>query len=545
MMNSSARSALALLVAAALAAPAHSQSSSTQLPSFAEMEAAGARIGTVRVVPREIFDLSEPGEDNALFRWANRAHVETHPRVIERALLFKPGDRLSVRRLEEAERVLRGNRFIGDVQFRATAYHDGLVDIDVLTRDTWSLDPGISVGRSGGTTTGGIHLKEYNLLGTGTSLQLGRTRGVERTGTEIQLANDHAFGPWTGFAVDHASTSDGRRDAVAVARPFYALDARSAAGLVVSRDDRVDAIYNAGDVVSEYRHRQRRAEAFAGWSAGLAEGRVHRYSVGWQHIDNTYEREPGRVAPPRLPGDERLSGPFLRWQLVEDRFQREVNRNLIGRPEFYALGVQSTVQVGWASTAFGSTRDTLLYAGAVSGGWEPSPDETVLAAASIAGQGADGHVRRLRFNVQSQYYLRQGPRWLFYAGGGVDVLARPDIGDLLPLGGDNGLRGYPLRYQSGSRRALFTVEERFYTDLYIWRLFRIGGAAFADVGRAWGGWNENRFNRGWLGDVGAGLRIVSTRSAFSNVLHVDVAVPVHAARDVKRVQFQLRTRSSF
>ena len=86
------------------------------------------------------------------------------------------------------------------------------------------------------------------------------------------------------------------------------------------------------------------------------------------------------------------------------------------------------------------------------------------------------------------------------------------------LGGDNGLRGYPLRYQSGTRRALFTVEERFYTDLYVWQLFRIGGAAFFDVGRAWGGENVNTVNPGWLSNAGVGMRIVSARAAFSSAI---------------------------
>jgi hypothetical protein len=50
------------------------------------------------------------------------------------------------------------------------------------------------------------------------------------------------------------------------------------------------------------------------------------------------------------------------------------------------------------------------------------------------------------------------------------------------LGGDNGLRGYPLRYRPASG-ALLSVEERFFTDFYPWRLFRVGYAAFFDVGR--------------------------------------------------------------
>ncbi len=96
------------------------------------------------------------------------------------------------------------------------------------------------------------------------------------------------------------------------------------------------------------------------------------------------------------------------------------------------------------------------------------------------------------------------------------MLTRPDPTQTLQLGGDNGLRGYPLRCQSGTRRALVTVEERFFTDLYVWRLFRVGGAAFVNVGRAWGGsagGNANTANPGWLADARVGLRIVNTRTA--------------------------------
>lgn len=113
------------------------------------------------------------------------------------------------------------------------------------------------------------------------------------------------------------------------------------------------------------------------------------------------------------------------------------------------------------------------------------------------------------------------------------------------LGGEEGLRGYPLRYQSGTRRALFSVEERYFSDLFVWRLFRVGAAAFVDVGRAWGGGSVNARNPGWLSNVGFGLRIANSRSAFNNVLHVDLAFPLNATPDIKRVQVLIKTKVSF
>ena len=199
------------------------------LPSFAELESAGARVGEIRIAVRDIFDTSDPKEDNWLFRTANKLHIQTRPSVIQRQLLFASGEPVSARLIEETERLLRSNRYLYDVQFRPVAVHDGVVDIELVTRDTWSLDPGFSAGRSGGVNSSGIRLKEYNLLGTGTSVSFGRSNNVDRSSNEFQFSNDRAFGTWTALSYSLARNSDGRRDAASVVRPFYALD--DAAGM--------------------------------------------------------------------------------------------------------------------------------------------------------------------------------------------------------------------------------------------------------------------------------------------------------------------------
>ena len=84
----------------------------TQLPTFAELEAAGATIGEIRVRVRDIFDTEDPAEDKLLFRWANALHIQTRPGVIERTLLFKSGEPVSVRLIDETERVLRNARYL-------------------------------------------------------------------------------------------------------------------------------------------------------------------------------------------------------------------------------------------------------------------------------------------------------------------------------------------------------------------------------------------------------------------------------------------------
>ena len=538
-------SAIAIGLAMAGTALAQAREDARPLPSFAELEASGAKIGQVILRNRNIFDTDDPEEDYTLFRAANFLHIKTRESVIRKALLFKSGDRLQAPLIEETERILRTIRAFYEVSLRPVAVRDGVVDIEVMTRDAWSLDPGISYSRSGGANSTKINIREYNLLGTGASLIFGRTSTVDRSGNEFEFANDRAFDGWTRLSYVRARNDDGSSEGASIIRPFYALDARWAAGASWLRDDRIEAIYNAGEVAGEYRYKERRAELFGGWSRGRVDGWVRRYSLGVRLQDDAYSPEPGRIAPAALPANEKLVYPFVRLETVEERFERKENRNQLRRPEFFALGLASTLEVGHAGTGLGSSRDAWLYSGSLGRGFEFGADQTLLASAYISGRYADGRAERQQFGSRAQYYLPHHRRWLFYASAGGDVLTHPAPTESLLLGGESGLRGYPLRYQGGDRRALFTVEERLYTDVYVWRLFRLGAAAFADVGRAWGGPNENKLKPGWLANVGFGLRIFNTRSAFSNVMHLDVAVPLDPDVNVKRVQFLVKTRTSF
>ena len=515
------------------------------LPSFAELEAAGATVGEIRVVPLEIFDTNDPAENHALFRLANRLHIPTREGVIRRAILFQTGEPVSVRLIEETERLLRSNRYLYDVSLRPVALQGGVVDIEVTTRDTWSLSVGAGVGTSGGESSSSVEFSEYNLFGTGTSLGFKRRNDVDRSSTELEYANNRAFGTWTSVAASHASNSDGKRSAVSVVRPFYALDARWTAGFRVSSNDRIDPLYQAGEIVSEYRATQSKAEVFGGWSDGLVDGWVRRHTLGWSASRARYATEPGRATPMQLPEDRRRVGPYWRYDLIEDRIERELNRNLIGRPEFFQLGLLASLQLNWDGQAMGSDRDALRFSAALSRGFAPRPGDTLIARAAWSGELLRNATGSQFLSAGAQYYRPQTKYRLFYAAAEADWIARPGPTDQLVLGGDNGLRGYPLRYQSGTRRVLLTAEQRFYTDVYLWRLLRLGGAAFVDVGRAWGGPLPTSANPGWLGDVGFGLRVVSERSSFGTVVHVDVAFPVNRVGDISKAQLLVKAQRSF
>jgi outer membrane protein assembly factor BamA len=515
------------------------------IPPFVELEAAGAVVGKIRVNNQDIFDLDDPKEKNALFRLANRLHIRTRLGVIERMLLFKSGDPVSVSRIEETERLLSSNRYLADVRIRPVAYHDGVVDIEVNTRDTWTLNPGVSLGRSGGTNSTGIGVTEGNLLGTGIALGLSHSSNVDRSSTAFQISQNHAFGGWTSIAYSYAANDDGNNQSFSINRPFYALDTRWATGLSLSKDSRIDSVYNNGTIASQYLHRKDLAETYGGWSEGLIDGWTRRYSIGLSYQIDTYENKAGLVAPAELPSNQTLVAPFFRYQVVEDGFRKFKNRDQIERAEFFALGFTSSVQAGRSLSALGSSREVWMYSGRVSDGFEFRSNESLLLSGSLSGEYGSGRSEHQSYSGSALYYAPHKTSALFFASLTGDIVRNPNTFELLQLGGDNGLRGYPLRYQSGDRRALLTLEERVYTDWYPFRLFRVGGAVFFDVGRAWGGANQNLVNPGWLKDVGFGLRILNARTAFGNVWHADFAFPLNGNNSIKSAQFLFKTRASF
>ena len=516
-----------------------------QQASFAELEVLGARIGKIHILNQEIFDLNDPEEDNFLFRLANTLHIQTRRSVVERELLFKSGDPLSARLIDESERLLRSNRYFYDVRLRLLAYRDGVADIEVMTRDAWTLDAGISLGRSGGSNSSTFAIKEYNLAGTGASVAIGHSSNTDRASNEISFGYNRAFDGRTSINFSSADNSDGKRHAASIIRPFYSLDARWAAGAAVVEDDRIESVYSGGAVASQYRHQQSLANLFGGWSAGQVNGWTKRYSVGLLLSEDIFRPEPVVATPVPMAIDQKVIAPYVRYELIEENYERLNNRNQMGRPEFFALGLSTSVQLGKGLSAIGSVQEPWLYTGTISKGYAPSSGHELLTSASLSGQYVDGRAQRQLLTGTASYYWPLNKRLLLYGAVTADRLTNPATPDLLTLGGDNGLRGYPLRYQTGERRAILTMEARAFSELYLFKLFRIGGAAFYDVGSTWGGPHSQSDKPVWLSNVGIGLRIFVVRSAFGNVLHADLATPLNRDNGIKSVQFLLKTKTSF
>ncbi len=515
------------------------------LPSDAELESSQARIGAIVFDERKLFDVENQDEMTTLSRLANKLHISTRESTIQEQLLFKPGDPYRAGLLDESARILRDTRYLRDAMIRPVAYHDGLVDVQVTTQDVWTLNPGISFGRKGGKNTGGVEFEELNFLGFGTQLGVSFKHGVDRDSKSIFYRDRHLGSSWWDLATQYSNNSDGRLAQFSLEHPFYAMDTRWASGVALVDDQRTDSRYDLGEITDQYLVHEKLSTIYWGWSNGLLGGWSRRYSVGFSYEDHQFDPVTGADPTILLPADRKLVYPWFAAEWVQDDFHTVRNRDQIEKTEDYSLGWRARAQIGYASTAFGSDRDAVMLLGNVTKGMELSARQTLQFDGDLTGRVEQGTLNGAELGAGVRYYFRQSPRRLFFTELSAEAGHNLDLDQQILLGGDSGLRGYPLRYQAGEGRWLFTAEQRFFTNWYPFQLFNVGAAVFYDMGATWGRDPLGAPSQGLLRDVGFGLRLGNSRSALGNVLHLDLAFPLDGDSSIKNVQFLVETRKSF
>ena len=235
------------------------------------MEAAGAVVGKVDIEIKNIFDESDPRENTGLYRFANHLHLRTKRKAIQAQLLFESGEHYSGRQLAETERNLRLLLYIYDARVVPVHYSDGKVDIKVITKDVWTLSPGISFGRAGGTNATSFNLQDTNFLGWGKTVEVSRTSNVDRTSNSHRICGPQRIGSkWTA-TLAYVDSSDGNQRSLQFAQPFYSLDTRWSAKITALSYDRTVSRYNLGDIVDQFNDNQTTYELSGGISDGLVE----------------------------------------------------------------------------------------------------------------------------------------------------------------------------------------------------------------------------------------------------------------------------------
>jgi len=519
------------------------------VPPPEELERRGAVVGHINVAVDDIFNEDDPRENRLFYRLANDLHLDTKDTTVRAQVLLHPGEPYSTQRAEETARILREKRYLYDAVVEPTAYdaETNTVDVTVRVRDVWSLSPGIGVGRSGGTNKTRARIVDENFLGRGQYLAVGYSSSVDRSGLSFDFRDQNVFRSWWGVEAGYNANSDGNVANFAVGKPFVSLDSRWGGGFSAITRDQITPMYDLGEKTNEFRQNDDYFAVDGGWSRGLSGGWATRWLAGYRFDRSVFTNadSDAELETVLLPEDRTLSYPWIGVELIQDHFETTRNQDQIGRTEDVFLGKSVRLELGWTASAFGGDRSAGIFSLGGRLGNYVGQKGLVLMESSWNGRLESGSATDSLLSVDASYYLRFNDKNLFTASvngqHGYDL----DLDHQLLLGGDTGLRGYPLRYQTGDTLALISVEERYFTDWFPFRLVRVGGAVFADVGRTWGTAPLASEPQGWLTDVGFGLRLGNARSGLGNVLHMDLAFPIGASSDISSVQLLLEAHRTF
>ncbi|HVS16930.1 MAG TPA: POTRA domain-containing protein [Thermoanaerobaculia bacterium] len=507
------------------------------------LEREGAAIGRITIQVGEVFAEDEGKTNRRMHRLVNRLHRRTRDRVVRRQLLFREGDAFSARLLAESERILRERDYLFDAEIEAVGYRDGEVDVAVRTRDVWTLSGGVSFGREGGENSVEFEVQDNNFLGTGKEVGISRTETVDRTSNEILFRDKTPFGRHADVELVAADNSDGHRYLLHLHRPFYSLETRWSAGMTALIETRNDTVYDRGEVINRFGVDHQVGELYWGRSPGLVDGAIQRWKLGytWESLDFSFLVD--AAEPSRPPDDRAFSVLWADYEYLQDRFVEVKDLNHLARTEDLNVGTRMHTRVGWSSAALGATADRLVAGIDASWGFQPGPRQLLFAAAYHGARwGSDG-VENLVVSGELRYHWRNLGRHALFARLHADWGQNLDQERPFQLGGDSGLRGYPLRFATGDRRALLNVEQRFFTDWEPLRLANVGAAVFFDVGRAWYR-DDPGSDPGVLTDIGFGLRLSPTRSGRGSVLHLDVAFPLNGDSSIDGVQWLVTSKRS-
>lgn len=485
-------------------------------------------IRNVHVTRLPIFDESNEAENNWLYRWANRIHVQTQEEHIREQLLFTAGEAYDARKVEESARLLRDLGHLYDANIRLSSVCDDNVDLEVIAKDVWSLTLDTSFSRSGGENDYRFGIGETNLFGTGQKINLVTEKDDERTTTSFTYQDRNIGSSRLRTNILLQDSDDGDQYAANLVLPFYALDSRRAWGIGFNHTERVDTQYFRGEDITEIQHDIEDYNLFYGFSRGLEDGAVNRLSFGYRYRHDEFSIADDLPPPAVLPIEQELSYPYFTYERVEDNYATAFNLDQINRTEDIHLGYTFIASFGYAAESFGSNADRVVFNGHFSD--TLLYNEKILLRHRLDWEGLLNRDTDKSEDVVVRYFIdyfrSQTTHRSFYASLNLTWSENLNTHRQIVLGGDSGVRGFDRRLQTGDRSVVLTLEERQYTNYHLLNLAYLGFAVFIDIGRAWDPDINEGFEDDYLASAGFGIRLASSKSDSGRVIHIDFAFPL-------------------
>ncbi len=466
--------------------------------------------------------------------WANWIHFKTRKSVIERELLFHPGDADKPSVLAETERNLRGLGIFRDADVASVGDEkDPGVDVNVVTEDAWTLEPKVSLAFLGAShATGGGGIAEYNLFGFGKAAEIYRGTQLYRNLNVLGYSDPHIFGTHLRLLAIGTEDSDGRIRSLLLEYPFYSLQVpfsfTLAPSYIVDRE-RLFAVPAQSPFT--FRRIQTAIAAEGDLALVATNDLVRRVGLRYQEWDDTFTSVQNYPTTSKLGlQDRRTHGVEATYTEWWPHFIKTYFLDELGHPEDKDLGFAYGLRIGYSPEVIGASSNELVLGSSLSLGGQLSAGTYSWLYLQTAGRERAGQLIDSFATAEAIIYRRlpeiaKRPQTLVADARGDFSSGLLNDHEFVAGGDDGGLRGYPVNFIGGTSRLTVHLEDRVTMTEDLFHLISVGVVGFFDGGEVWG---RGRSFEAWnfLASVGVGLRIAGTRATLQIPVRIDFGIPL-------------------
>ena len=472
------------------------------------------RIREIRIDIEPIYT-EEQAKESSWASFTVSHHTPTRESVIRTALLFEEGDVLDEELLVASGRTLRRFKFFNKASVSFVPVDDQTVDVEVHTKEAWTLEPGINFKGGGGLATVSAHLINFNLFGRGKKLY-GKATYESDVGTtwkvgysDYQLFNSR----WVGVA--NYQTGPLIESYYASARlPLFSPDSVWSYGGAVYKSNVIERLFEDGVESSRHAKDQALIRGFLKRSFGQ---RYKKTNVDFslQYMEAEYSTLGSQTTTTPPPNQANVT-PSVGISRGHTEWVKHTFIDKLGITEDDWVGLRYGGTVGYGIPVGDSLElwNTRLFA----------VQNIALSHQQLLNINAavSSEVVRNTFVTVAAKYYKNFSRHTVATRFVTKVGSELDSSNQLQLGADSGLRGYPARQFTGEKLVLINLEDRqFWGSFTMGPKFNFGTVVFVDAGNVWK--DDQDIDLGDLNwSTGFGFRIAMANMPRQPILRVDL-----------------------
>jgi len=416
----------------------------------------------------------------------NAFHIRTRSWVIKNILLFKEGEKLDPQAIDDSERLLRKSGYFYDARI-TVVNAEGKVNVQVKTKDKWTLDPQLSYSPK--NKNGYLGLKDNNFLGIGHSAGITITHDEDKYigwGGEFDYTMHNIKGTFVDASLNIASNNKSNLFGIGLSRTFFTTSTKWAGGLNFTWQHDDLRFIDGNKSIILIPHSYDSQDLWVGRSFPVLFGSQQFKRNSSFILSGRYYRKHYRIRPPVFPDSNRIFENhrlyLASFGLLNREFYKSYYVNEFGVTEDIPTGGMASFTTGSDSREFSNRWYyglRLLYStrveniGYLSGNFE-------LGGFRYSNNWEQNTIK-LGFIYHSPLlYKDQWKGRLFIQNNYILGFNRYD-GEQIYLDRASGMPGFNELAIPGLKRNVLDLEMRIFTPYSILG-FVIGGIAFADYG---------------------------------------------------------------